>query len=99
MGKRIPINERNDHIRIWAALGSPFLLSFSGILGLKIKEEEKMSSIIGMKDGGYLAADMRNNNLILQRISKDGKNIGAQVTINEKELISLYNSNVPSENK
>lgn len=58
-----------------------------------------MSSIIGMKDGGYLAADMRNNNLILQRISKDGKNIGAQVTINEKELISLYNSNVPSENK
>lgn len=58
-----------------------------------------MSSIIGMKGGGYLAADMRNNNLVLQRISKDGKNIGAQVTINEKELISLYNSNVPSENK
>lgn len=58
-----------------------------------------MSSIIGMKDGGYLAADMRNNNLILQRISKDGKNIGSHVTISEKELISLYNSNAPSKNK
>ncbi len=58
-----------------------------------------MSSIIGMKDGGYLAADMRNNNLVLQRISKDGKNIGSQVTISEKELISLYNSKAPSKNK
>ena len=47
-----------------------------------------MSSIIGMKDGGYLAADMRNNNLIL-----------SHVTISEKELISLYNSNAPSKNK
>ena len=58
-----------------------------------------MSSIIGMKDGGYLAADMRNNNLILKRISKDGKNIGSQVTISEKELISLYNSKARSKNK
>ena len=58
-----------------------------------------MSSIIGMKDGGYLAADMRNNNLILQRISKGGKNIGSKVTISEKELISLYNSKAPSKNK
>lgn len=70
------------------------------ILGLKRKEEVNlMSSIIGMKDGGYLAADMRNNNLILKRISKDGKNIGSQVTISEKELISLYNSKAPSKNK
>ena len=58
-----------------------------------------MSSIIGMKDGGYLAADMRNNNLVLQRISKGGKNIGSKVTISEKELISLYNSKAPSKNK
>ena len=58
-----------------------------------------MSSIIGMKDGGYLAADMRNNNVIFQRISKDGKNVGSKVTISEKELISLYNSNASSENK
>lgn len=70
------------------------------ILGLKKKEEVNiMSSIIGMKDGGYLAADMRNNNLILQRISKGGKNIGSKVTISEKELISLYNSKAPSKNK
>ena len=70
------------------------------ILGLKRKEEVNLlSSIIGMKDGGYLAADMRNNNLILKRISKDGKNIGALVTISEKELISLYNSKAPSKSK
>ena len=70
------------------------------IVGLKKKEEVNiMSSIIGMKDGGYLAADMRNNNLVLQRITEDGKNIGSKVTISKKELISLYNSKASSENK